>query len=96
MELPDHRLRSALRKSWPNSPPVPLAAAGSRLPDRATAANEIDDAFSGLSPVDQAVVFEDFGRRTQRCVLVGLYDGGDLPGSDPFDGLHDQIGSDGH
>lgn len=37
MELPDHRLRSALRKSWPNSPPVPLAAAGSRLPDRATA-----------------------------------------------------------
>ena len=31
MELPDHRLRSALRKSWPNSPPVPLAAAGSRL-----------------------------------------------------------------
>ena len=33
MELPDHRFRSALRKSWPNSPPVPLAAAGSRLPD---------------------------------------------------------------
>ena len=26
MELPDHRFRSALRKSWPNSPPVPLAA----------------------------------------------------------------------
>ena len=37
MELPDHRLRSALRKSWPNSLPVPLAAARSRLPARATA-----------------------------------------------------------
>ena len=37
MELPDHRFRSALRKSWPNSLPVLLAAAGSRLPDRATA-----------------------------------------------------------
>ena len=59
-------------------------------------ANEVDDAFSGLSPVDQTVVFEDFGCRPQRCVLVGLYDGGDLSGSDPFNGLHDQIGSDGH
>ena len=47
-------------------------------------------------PVDQTVVFEDFGCRPQRCVLVGLYDGGDLSGSDPFNGLHDQIGSDGH
>ena len=24
-------------------------------------------------------------------VLVGLYDGGDLSGGDPFDGLHDAV-----